>query len=178
MDGEGMRRLAAEELGLPTSRYAFAESLNELKQAIDGGIGYPCIVKPVMSSSGKGQSTVNAPEDAQQAWDYAQSGGRVQKGRVIVEEMIKFDYEITLLTVRAVGAAQGSASVARDRMSEATDSGQVETCFCEPIGHVQVKGDYVESWQPQPMSAVALTKSRQIARKDTDNLCRRALSPL
>ncbi len=170
MNREGIRRLAAEELGLLTSRYAFAESLNELKQAIDGGIGYPCIVKPVMSSSGKGQSTVNAPEDAQQAWDYAQSGGRVQKGRVIVEEMIKFDYEITLLTVRAVGAAQGSASVAKDRMSEATDSGQVETCFCEPIGHVQVKGDYVESWQPQPMSAVALTKSREIAKKVTDNL--------
>ena len=153
MNREGIRRLAAEELGLPTSRYAFAESLNELKQAIDGGIGYPCIVKPVMSSSGKGQSTVNAPEDAQKAWDYALSGGRVQKGRVIVEEMIKFDYEITLLTVRALGAA-----------------GQVETCFCEPIGHVQVKGDYVESWQPQPMSPTALKKARDVAKKVTDNL--------
>jgi len=153
MNREGIRRLAAEELGLPTSRYAFAESVNEMKQAIDGGIGYPCIVKPVMSSSGKGQSTVNTPEDVQKAWDYAMSGGRVQKGRVIVEEMIKFDYEITMLTVRAVG-----------------ESGQVETFFCEPIGHVQVKGDYVESWQPQPMSPAALKKAREVAKKVTDNL--------
>ncbi len=153
MNREGIRRLAAEELGLPTSRYAFAESVNEMKQAIDGGIGYPCIVKPVMSSSGKGQSTVNAPEDVQKAWDYAMSGGRVKKGRVIVEEMIKFDYEITQLTVRAVG-----------------ESGQVETFFCDPIGHVQVKGDYVESWQPQPMSPVALKKAREVAKKVTDNL--------
>ncbi len=153
LNREGIRRLAAEELGLPTSRYAFAESVNEMKQAIDGGIGYPCIVKPVMSSSGKGQSTVNTPEDVQKAWDYAMSGGRVQKGRVIVEEMIKFDYEITQLTVRAVG-----------------ESGQVETFFCDPIGHVQVKGDYVESWQPQPMSPAALKKSREVAKKVTDNL--------
>ena len=153
MNREGIRRLAAEELELPTSRYAFAESLNELKRAIDGGIGYPCVIKPVMSSSGKGQSTVNTPEDAEKAWNYAMSGGRVNRGRVIVEEMIRFDYEITLLTVRAVG-----------------DRGKVETFFCEPIGHVQVKGDYVESWQPQPMSAKALARSREIAKKVTDNL--------
>ncbi len=153
MNREGIRRLAAEELGLHTSRYGFAESLNELKQRIDGGIGYPCIVKPVMSSSGKGQSTVHSPEDVERAWDYALSGGRVSRARVIVEEMIAFDYEITQLTVRAVGAG-----------------GTIETHYCEPIGHVQVKGDYVESWQPQPMSAVALRKARDIAKRVTDNL--------
>jgi phosphoribosylglycinamide formyltransferase 2 len=153
MNREGIRRLAAETLELPTSRYAFAASLGELKEAIDGGIGYPCIIKPVMSSSGKGQSTVNSPEDVAKAWDYAMSGARVNQTRVIVEETIKFDYEITLLTVRAVG-----------------DSGDVETFFCDPIGHVQVKGDYVESWQPQPMSAKALNRAREIARKVTDNL--------
>lgn len=153
MNREGIRRLAAETLELPTSRYAFAESEAELKAAIDGGIGYPCIVKPVMSSSGKGQSTIQAPEDVAKAWTYAMSGGRVSKGRVIVEEMIRFDYEITLLTVRAIGA-----------------SGSTETFFCEPIGHVQVKGDYVESWQPQPMSAAALSRARDVARKVTDNL--------
>ena len=153
MNREGIRRLAAETLELPTSRYAFAESEAELKAAIDGGIGYPCIVKPVMSSSGKGQSTIQAPEDVAKAWTYAMSGGRVSKGRVIVEEMIRFDYEITLLTVRAIGG-----------------SGSTETFFCEPIGHVQVKGDYVESWQPQPMSAAALSRARDVARKVTDNL--------
>ncbi len=153
MNREGIRRLAAEELGLPTSRYAFAESLDELKQAIDGGIGYPCIIKPVMSSSGKGQSTVNGPDDLQTAWDYAKSGGRVDRGRVIVEEMIDFDYEITQLTVRAVG-----------------DSGEVETFFCEPIGHRQEKGDYVESWQPQPMSPLALERARDIAGRITADL--------
>jgi len=153
MNREGIRRLAAEELELPTSRYAFAESLGELKEAVDGGIGYPCIVKPVMSSSGKGQSTVNGPDDVAKAWDYAMSGGRVNRGRVIAEEMIKFDYEITLLTVRTVG-----------------ESGKVETFFCDPIGHVQVKGDYVESWQPQPMSDKALQRSREIAKKVTDSL--------
>ena len=153
MNREGIRRLAAEELDLPTSRYAFAESVNEMKQAIDGGIGYPCIVKPVMSSSGKGQSTINGPDDVQKAWDYALSGGRVNRGRVIVEEMIKFDYEITLLTVRALA-----------------ESGKTETFFCEPVGHVQVKGDYVESWQPQPMSPAALKKAREVAKKVTDNL--------
>jgi phosphoribosylglycinamide formyltransferase 2 len=153
MNREGIRRLAAEELQLPTSRYAFAESLNQLKQAIDGGIGYPCIVKPVMSSSGKGQSTISEPEDVERAWDYALSGGRVQHARVIVEEMIEFDYEITQLTVRAVGA-----------------NGAVATHFCEPIGHVQVRGDYVESWQPQPMSATARRKAREVAQRVTDNL--------
>jgi len=153
MNREGIRRLAAETLELPTSRYAFAESEAQLKSAIDGGIGYPCIVKPVMSSSGKGQSTIDSPEDVGKAWDYAMSGGRVSKGRVIVEEMIRFDYEITLLTVRTIGP-----------------SGGVETSFCEPIGHVQVKGDYVESWQPQAMTAPALARAREVARKVTDNL--------
>jgi phosphoribosylglycinamide formyltransferase 2 len=153
MNREGIRRLAAETLELPTSRYAFAASLGELKEAIDGGIGYPCIIKPVMSSSGKGQSTVSSPEDVAKAWDYAMSGARVNQTRVIVEETIKFDYEITLLTVRAIG-----------------DSGDVETFFCDPIGHVQIKGDYVESWQPQPMNTKALNRAREIARKVTDNL--------
>ncbi|MDH5633930.1 MAG: formate-dependent phosphoribosylglycinamide formyltransferase [Gammaproteobacteria bacterium] len=158
MNREGIRRLAAEELGLPTSRYAFAESLDELQQAIDSGIGYPCIVKPVMSSSGKGQSTINGPDDVQVAWDYAKSGGRIDRGRVIVEEMIDFDYEITLLTVRARNTA-----------------GDVETSFCAPIGHRQEKGDYVESWQPQAMSQAALDKSRDIARAVTGNLGGRGL---
>jgi phosphoribosylglycinamide formyltransferase 2 len=153
MNREGIRRLAAEELKLPTSRYAFAESQSELQAAIDRGIGYPCIVKPVMSSSGKGQSTIHAPEDVKKAWDYAMSGGRVSHARVIVEEMIRFDYEITQLTVRAFGA-----------------DGRIETHFCEPIGHVQVKGDYVESWQPQPMSPKALERARDVARTVTDNL--------
>jgi phosphoribosylglycinamide formyltransferase 2 len=153
MNREGIRRLAAETLQLPVSPYAFADSLEELQAAIDGGIGYPCIVKPVMSSSGKGQSRLDSPADVKAAWDYAASGSRVNQGRVIVEGFIDFEYEITLLTVRAVGA-----------------SGQVETFFCEPIGHVQVKGDYVESWQPQPMNEAALFRSREIARAVTDNL--------
>ncbi|MDP2198347.1 MAG: formate-dependent phosphoribosylglycinamide formyltransferase [Sulfurimicrobium sp.] len=158
MNREGIRRLAAEELGLPVSGYAFADSLDELRAAIDGGIGYPCIVKPVMSSSGKGQSTLHGPEDVEKAWNYALSGGRVNRGRVIVEEMIAFEFEITLLTVRALGA-----------------DGSVETHFCDPIGHVQVKGDYVESWQPQAMSSAALKKSQDIARAVTDNLGGRGL---
>ncbi|BAN35395.1 phosphoribosylglycinamide formyltransferase [Sulfuricella denitrificans skB26] len=153
MNREGIRRLAAETLQLPVSPYAFADSLEDLQAAIDGGIGYPCIVKPVMSSSGKGQSRLDSPADVKTAWDYAASGGRVNQGRVIVEGFIDFEYEITLLTVRAVGA-----------------SGQVETFFCEPIGHVQVKGDYVESWQPQTMSDAALSRSRDIAGAVTDNL--------
>ena len=153
MNREGIRRLAAEELGLATSKYAFAESIAELQAAIDNGIGYPCIVKPVMSSSGKGQSTINGPADVQTAWDYAKAGGRVDQGRIIVEEMIKFDYEITLLTVRARNAA-----------------GDIETQFCDPVGHIQVKGDYVESWQPQPMSDVAIQKARHIAEAVTSNL--------
>jgi len=158
MNREGIRRLAAEELGLPTSPYRFADSLAELQAAIDGahgeqGIGYPCIVKPVMSSSGKGQSTVRGPEDVNKAWEYAAAAGRVDSGRVIVEGFIDFDYEITQLTVRARNVA-----------------GAVETYFCEPIGHVQVAGDYVESWQPQIMSPVALQKSRDIAQAVTGNL--------
>lgn len=152
MNREGIRRLAAEELGLPTSPYQFADSLAELQAAIDT-IGFPCVVKPVMSSSGKGQSLLKAPADVQKAWDYSQAAGRVGAGRVIVEGFIDFDYEITLLTVRAVGA-----------------SGQVETSFCEPIGHVQVNGDYVESWQPMAMTPTALQKSRDIARAVTGNL--------
>ncbi|WP_455216924.1 formate-dependent phosphoribosylglycinamide formyltransferase [Kaarinaea lacus] len=158
MNREGIRRLAAEELEIPTSRYAFANSLNELQMAIDGGVGYPCIVKPVMSSSGKGQSTIHSPEDVSKAWDYAVSGGRVSQARVIVEEMIDFDYEITQLTVRALNQDQA-----------------VETCFCEPIGHRQEKGDYVESWQPQPMSAAALKQARDIAERVTSNLGGRGL---
>jgi len=158
MNREGIRRLAAETLQIATSPYRFAESLAEMQAAIDGGIGYPCIVKPVMSSSGKGQSKVDGPDDVKAAWDYAASGGRVDKGKVIVEGFIDFEYEITLLTVRALGA-----------------SGQVETHFCEPIGHVQVKGDYVESWQPQPMSAAALAEARNIAQRVTDNLGGRGL---
>jgi phosphoribosylglycinamide formyltransferase 2 len=153
MNREGIRRLAAETLELPTSRYGFAASLGELKEAIDGGIGYPCIIKPVMSSSGKGQSTVSSPEDVARAWEYAMSGARVNQTRVIVEETIKFDYEITQLTVRAVG-----------------NSGDIETFFCDPIGHVQIKGDYVESWQPQSMSSKALNRAREIAKIVTGNL--------
>ena len=153
MDREGIRRLAAETLGLPTSPYQFCDSLAELQAAIDSGIGYPCIVKPVMSSSGKGQSKIDGPADVQKAWDYAMAGGRVSHGRVIVEGFIDFDYEITLLTVRAMGAG-----------------GQVQTHFCEPIGHIQVSGDYVESWQPHPMSPAALAEAQRIAKAVTDDL--------
>ncbi|MCL4770015.1 MAG: formate-dependent phosphoribosylglycinamide formyltransferase, partial [Burkholderiaceae bacterium] len=172
MDREGIRRLAAETLGLPTSPYRFCDSLAELQAAIEGsedggpgrrGIGYPCIVKPVMSSSGKGQSKIDGPDDVQKAWDTAMAGGRVSHGRVIVEGFIDFDYEITLLTVRARGGV-GAAS------SNSSEGGQVETHFCDPIGHVQVSGDYVESWQPHPMHPAALEKARQIARTVTDNL--------
>ncbi len=148
MNREGIRRLAAEELGLPTSRYAFANSLDELQAAIDAGIGYPCVVKPVMSSSGKGQSVLRCAADVATAWRYALESGRVKEARVIVEAFVDFDYEITLLTVRAIGT-----------------SGQVETSFCEPIGHLQVAGDYVESWQPQPMSPIALASARGVAEK-------------
>ena len=158
MNREGIRRLAAEELGLPTSRYAFASSLRELQNAVEGGLGYPCIVKPVVSSSGKGQSYVESAQQLQAAWDYAASGGRINAGRVIVESVIDFQYEITLLTVRALD-----------------ESGQVETQFCDPIGHLQVKGDYVESWQPQPMSERALAKSHDIAHKVTSALGGRGL---
>lgn len=152
MNREGIRRLAAETLGLPTSPYIFANSLEEMSAAADN-LGYPVIVKPVMSSSGKGQSRVEDPSQLLAAWSYAASGGRVDKGRVIVEGVIDFDYEITLLTVRALNA-----------------SGHVDTLFCEPIGHLQVKGDYVESWQPQPMSAVARERAQDIAATVTANL--------
>ena len=162
MDREGIRRLAAETLGLPTSPYYFCDSLEELQAAIDGtgaggqpraGIGYPCIVKPVMSSSGKGQSKIDGPHDVQKAWDYAMAGGRVSHGRVIVEGFIDFDYEITLLTVRSMGA-----------------DGRIVTGFCEPIGHVQVSGDYVESWQPMHMHPAALERAREVSKAVTDNL--------
>lgn len=153
MNREGIRRLAAEALGLPTSPYRFADSLEELQAAIDGGIGYPCIVKPVMSSSGKGQSMLRGPEDVKKAWDYAMQGGRVAQSRIIVEGFVDFEYEITLLTVRARDAG-----------------GEVQTYFCEPIGHVQVAGDYVESWQPQAMRPAALARAKAIAAAVTGNL--------
>ena len=153
MDREGIRRLAAETLGLPTSPYVFCDCLDELQAAIDSKIGYPCIVKPVMSSSGKGQSKIAGPGDVKTAWDYAMAGGRVAGCRIIVEGFIDFDYEITQLTVRALA-----------------EDGSVATHFCEPIGHVQVGGDYVESWQPHPMRDAALQRSRDIAKAVTDNL--------
>jgi len=153
MNREGIRRLAAEELGLPTSPYRFADSLAELQAAIDGGIGYPCLVKPVMSSSGKGQSLLRSSQDAARAWDYACAGGRVRQNRIIVEGFIDFDYEITLLTVRAHGS-----------------DGAIQTHFCQPIGHLQVHGDYVESWQPMAMSDRALNRAREIAGAVTGNL--------
>jgi phosphoribosylglycinamide formyltransferase 2 len=152
MDREGIRRLAAETLGLPTSPYRFCDTLDELKAAITE-IGYPCVIKPVMSSSGKGQSKIDGPESVQAAWNYAMAGGRVGKGRIIVEGFIDFDYEITLLTVRALGI-----------------DAQVQTQFCAPIGHLQVSGDYVESWQPHPMSPLALQRARDIAAAVTANL--------
>jgi len=153
MNREGIRCLAAGELGLPTSPYAFADSLDELKAGV-AKVGYPCVVKPVMSSSGKGQSVVKSDADVEAAWEYALAGGRVNYGRVIVEGFINFDYEITQLTVRAIDPA----------------SGKVATYFCDPIGHLQVAGDYVESWQPQPMSAKALERSREVAHKVTEAL--------
>jgi len=153
MNREGIRRLAAEELGLPVSRYGFAESLDELRTVINDSIGFPCIIKPVMSSSGKGQSLIHTHEDAATAWEYAMSGGRVARGKVIVEQIIDFDFEITQLTVRAFD-----------------EHGEIQTYFCDPVGHVQVKGDYVESWQPQPMSDFALQYSREIAKEITGNL--------
>ncbi|MBC7719588.1 MAG: formate-dependent phosphoribosylglycinamide formyltransferase [Chitinophagaceae bacterium] len=153
MNREGIRRLAAETLGLPTSPYVFCDSLAELEIAINFKVGYPCILKPVMSSSGKGQSKIDGPDDVKTAWDSAMTGGRMQGNRMIVEGFIDFDYEITQLTVRALGA-----------------NGKVETHFCEPIGHIQVNGDYVESWQPHPMAGAALKRSREIAKAVTDNL--------
>lgn len=155
MNREGIRRLAAEELKLPTSPYAFASSQAELVAAVNGpeGIDYPCFVKPVMSSSGKGQSRVDSADQLEKAWQYAASAGRVQGGRVIVEGMIEFDYEITLLTVRALD-----------------ENGKLETNFCDPIGHIQVKGDYVESWQPHPMSEKMLARAKDMAETITEAL--------
>lgn len=147
MNREGIRRLAAEELGLPTSPYRFADTKEQFLDAVRE-IGIPCVVKPVMSSSGHGQSTIKSEADVLPAWEEAQKGGRAGAGRVIVEGFIKFDYEITLLTVRSVSG----------------------TTFCEPIGHIQVNGDYRESWQPQPMSAAAIAQARDIAKKITDAL--------
>ncbi len=145
MDREGIRRLAAEELGLPTSRYAFAGSLEELEAAV-AAVGCPCFVKPTMSSSGKGQSRLTAPDQVAAAWERARRGGRVDRGRVIVERQIDFDFEITLLTVRALDG-----------------SGRPQIHFCAPIGHRQEEGDYVESWQPQAMTPKALERARAIA---------------
>lgn len=147
MNREGIRRLAAEELGLPTSPYRFADTRQEFDRAI-AEIGMPCVVKPVMSSSGHGQSVVKTPEDIDHAWNEAQQGGRAGAGRVIVEGFVKFDYEITLLTVRSVSG----------------------TAYCAPIGHIQIDGDYRYSWQPQPMSETALNRAREIALKITDAL--------
>ena len=152
MNREGIRCLAAEELKLPTSAYRFASSLQELKDACQI-LGFPCFVKPVMSSSGKGQSKLKTEADIDAAWAHAQSAGRVVQARVIVESMIDFDFEITQLTVRALGA-----------------DGDIETHFCAPIGHVQIDGDYVESWQPQAMSEAALERAREIAMAITNNL--------
>jgi len=153
MNREGIRRLAAEQLQLPTSGYAFADSLEELRSAINARIGYPCVVKPVMSSSGKGQSRIEGPQDVATAWSYARSAGRVDRGRVIVEEVVHFDYEITLLTVRSTNG-----------------SGGVDTHFCAPIGHIQEQGDYVESWQPQAMTDTALAHAEGMARTITASL--------
>ncbi len=153
MNREGIRRLAAEELGLPTSAYRFADSLESFRAACDD-VGYPNFVKPVMSSSGKGQSRVTSFDEVDAAWEYAQTGGRVNQGTVIVESQIDFDFEITLLTVRAKNP----------------ETGEIETSYCDPIGHRQDSGDYVESWQPQPMTPAALEESKRIANKVTTAL--------
>ncbi|MDE5880582.1 MAG: formate-dependent phosphoribosylglycinamide formyltransferase [Muribaculaceae bacterium] len=147
MNREGIRRLAAEELGITTSPYRFASTREEFEQAVKE-IGIPCVVKPIMSSSGHGQSVIKSPEDIDHAWKEAQEGGRAGAGRVIVEGFIDFDYEITLLTVRSISG----------------------TTFCEPVGHIQVNGDYRYSWQPQPMSEAAIASAREIAKKVTDAL--------
>ena len=152
MNREGIRRLAAETLGLPTSPYRFAATEAEFRDAV-AAVGLPCVVKPIMSSSGKGQSLVRSAEDLASAWEYAQAGGRAGAGRVIVEGFVEFDYEITLLTVRHIGG----------------------TAFCAPIGHRQEDGDYRESWQPQPMSPVALSRAREVATRITEALGGRGL---
>lgn len=152
MNREGIRRLAAETLGLPTSNYRFADTLEQLRDGV-AAVGLPCVVKPIMSSSGKGQSLIRTKEDIDNAWNKAQTAGRAGAGRVIVEGWVDFEYEITLLTVRSQNA-----------------SGEITTRFCEPIGHLQVDGDYVESWQPQPMHPVALERAREMAQAITGNL--------
>lgn len=153
MNREGIRRLAAEQLGLPTSKYEFASNFVEFSAAVER-IGFPCVVKPVMSSSGKGQSVVRSAADIHSSWNYAMEGGRVSAGRVIVESFVDFDYEITLLTVRSIDPATGKDA----------------TWFCEPIGHRQVDGDYVESWQPMNMSSLALENARSVAARITGAL--------
>ena len=153
MNREGIRKLASETLDIPTSPFAFAKNLPELKSAIDSKIGFPCFVKPTMSSSGKGQSRIVKPSEIKQAWEHAAKSGRVDQGVVIVEGQVDFDYEITLLTVRAKNK-----------------DGEISTHFCEPIGHKQENGDYIESWQPQAMTVKALTRSQDIAKKVTDAL--------
>jgi phosphoribosylglycinamide formyltransferase 2 len=152
MNREGIRKLAAEELKIPTSPYAFARSNDELKEAVNK-VGLPCFIKPTMSSSGKGQSRITSMDDVERAWDYAATSGRVNEGVVIAEGQIDFDYEITLLTVRSLNS-----------------DGNISTSYCEPIGHRQEDGDYVESWQPQPMNEKALIKSKEIAEKVTSAL--------
>ena len=152
MNREGIRKLAAEELKIPTSPYAFARSSDELKEAVNK-IGLPCFIKPTMSSSGKGQSRIESMDDIERAWDYAATSGRVNEGVVIAEGQIDFDYEITLLTVRSLNS-----------------EGNIITSYCEPIGHRQEDGDYVESWQPQPMNEKALATSKDIAEKVTSAL--------
>jgi phosphoribosylglycinamide formyltransferase 2 len=153
MNREGIRTLVAEQLQIPTSKYAFAESFGQLKAAVEDGIGYPCFVKPTMSSSGKGQTMVKSADQLEEAWNYARFSGRVDTGKVIVEAKVDFDFEITLLTVRTVAK-----------------NGEIQTDFCEPIGHIQENGDYRESWQPQPMSAIALKTAKAIAQKVTNAL--------
>ena len=153
MNRERIRKLASEELNIPTSPFAFAKSFNELKSAIESKIGFPCFIKPTMSSSGKGQSRIIESKEIKKAWEHAASSGRVDQGVVIVEGQVDFDYEITLLTVRANNK-----------------DGEVITHFCDPIGHRQENGDYVESWQPQVMSEKALARSKQIAEKITNAL--------
>jgi len=152
MNREGIRRLAAEQLGLKTSRYKFASTENEYTAAVRE-IGFPCVIKPIMSSSGKGQSVVKSEQDVAKAWQYAQEGGRAGKGKVIVEGFVEFDYEITMLTVRHVGG----------------------TSFCAPVGHTQIKGDYRESWQPHPMSAKTIAAAEQMAGAITESLGGRGL---
>lgn len=157
MDREGIRRLAAETLGLPTSPYRFADNYADFQAAV-AAVGIPCVVKPIMSSSGKGQSVVKTAADIQKAWDYAQAGGRAGAGKVIAEGFIDFDYEITLLTVR-----------------HSDGQGGIKTSFCAPIGHLQIDGDYRESWQPHPMSPAALKEAERIAEAVTANLGGRGL---